>query len=256
MERLDEKRVSELDVLAGIHVHYLQHLADPEFALEDGTIRLAAGVYDLGAGAVLEVITKRLRLLGDEDKLVHPPQLRGEGAVIRRDVDDGFAVETFSEGVVIEQVSVRSLAESNMAVLEGSATVAFCDVRGSVLVDEGAKMLLKNSVVHGCSRSAVYARGTATIQGCTVLDNQMFGIHVKGEATVTGTTVRRCGDSVVVVGKATLGEGCQITDNTSAGIVAWKDEGSPAEVTVEAGVVCEGNNSNDRLVPVACRRCQ
>ena len=60
-----------------------------------------------------------------------------------------------------------------------------------------------------------------------------------GEAAITGTTVCRCQVGVYVFGKATMGEGCRITDNRPSGIIV--SENSPGEVTVEAGAVCEGN---------------
>lgn len=50
---------------------------------------------------------------------------------------------------------------------------------------------------------------------------------------------------MVVKGKATLGQGFRITDNTNTGIAAWKTENGPGEVTVEAGVVCEGSNTSN-----------
>ena len=42
------------------------------------------------------------------------------------------------------------------------------------------------------------------------------------------------------------GEGCRITANTHTGIIANEYEGSPGEVTVEAGAVCEGNNTSNQ----------
>ena len=111
---------------------------------------------------------------------------------------------------------MRSSAERNIAVgVAGSATVTGCDLRGTVHVPEGAKLLLKDSVVHNCRWAGVDVDCTAVIQGCTIQDSQMGGIQVraKGEATVTGATV---------TGKVTLGEGCRITVNTQSGIIAYK----------------------------------
>ena len=72
----------------------------------------------------------------------------------------------------------------------------------------------------------------------------MHGIQVRptGEATVSGTTIRRCQMGLFVMGKATIGK-CSITACTESGVYAWKAEGGPGETTVEEGVVCEGNNA-------------
>jgi len=150
--------------------------------------------------------------------------LRGEGAVITRVVDRLYAVATMAEGAVIEQASVRSSTEDNRAVgvEHGALTVTGCDLRGSVRVHEGTELLLEDSVVHDCSTNAVLVMGTATIQGCIIQDGQRGGIQVQrtGEATLTGTTVRRCSVGVGVQGRATLGEGCRITANVDIGIIA------------------------------------
>ena len=73
-------------------------------ALEDSTVRLAMGEYDLGEGACLNLETEGMRLLGEE------------GVVITRAADRQFAVQTSAEGVVIEKVAVRCFAEHNAAV--------------------------------------------------------------------------------------------------------------------------------------------
>ena len=179
------RRITVQDVLSGIHVPYLRHLCDHDFAGEGGTVRLAAGVYDLGTGEGLELKTKGLRLLGDEEKkeemLAHPPMVRGEGAVFTRDGHD-YVVRTEAEDVVVEQVSVRGSAENDvhaMGVMVGSATVTGCDLRGMVLVMQGAKLLLNDSFVHNCNQSAVTVGGTATIRGCTIQDAGNGGIWVR-----------------------------------------------------------------------------
>ena len=73
------------------------------------------------------------------------------------------------------------------------------------------------------------------------------GIEVSrtGEATVTGTTIRRCQSGLLMNCKATVGKGCSISACVYAGIDAWKNDGGPGEVTVEEDVdrVCEGNNT-------------
>ena len=70
-----------------------------------------------------------------------------------------------------------------------------------------------------------------------------------GEATVTGTTVRRYMIGMAVQGKAEgKSEGCRITTNTRGGIMAIKTEEGPGELTVEAGAVCEGNTTNNNPV--------
>jgi len=64
-------------------------------ALEDSTVRLAAGEFDLGEGKELRLLTDGLRLLGED------------GVVITRAVDKKFAVITRAKGVVIEKVAIR-----------------------------------------------------------------------------------------------------------------------------------------------------
>jgi len=69
-------------------------------------------------------------------------------------------------------------------------------------------------------------------------------VRPTGEATVSGTTIRRCQMGLFVMGKATIGK-CSITACTESGVYAWKAEGGPGETTVEEGVVCEGNSTGN-----------
>jgi len=197
-DRLHERRVTDLDVLAGIHEPYLRRLCEKGFALEGSTIRLAAAMYDLGRSLFLQ--TKGLRLLGDETKEVHMPMLRGEGEVLTRGVDAQNTVETWAEGVVIKQVSVHSSAETDrpVGVAGGSTTVTGCDLRGTVRLVVGAKLLLKDSVVLGCNQFAVTLGDVASIQSSTLQDNRGDGIMVTsgGEGAVCegNNTSNQAGD--------------------------------------------------------------
>ena len=70
------------------------------------------------------------------------------------------------------------------------------------------------------------------IQSCGFEDSQEVGIMVEstGEAKVMGTTIRSCGNGLLVKGKATIGMGCSITACRESGVYAQS-----GEVTVEYG---------------------
>ena len=139
-----------------------------------------------------------MRLLGEE------------GVVLTRAGDDEYVVYTEAEGVVIEKVSIRRAEGSYsgaVSVDEDSATVKDCDLRGTVIAEEGAKLLLQKCTVHDCTAPAVVVDGIAVIQDSIVQDSPGAGILVHepfGGATITGTTVRRCQTGLFVTTKATI----------------------------------------------------
>jgi len=182
-------------------------------AVDGCTVRLAAAVYDLGEGLPVILQTKGMKLLGEE------------GVAITRSGSTAFAVRVMAEDVVIEHMQLQN-----------------------VHVAEGAKLRLQNCTVQGDSAvedhgSAVSVEGTAIIQGCIIQDGQQgAGINVtaSGVATVAGTTVRRKGHGVAVLGKATIGACCSITACTYSGLIAFQHEDGPGEVTVAgADLVCD-----------------
>jgi len=218
---------------------YSGHGDVPGLAVEDTTIRLVAASYDLGEGAPLRLMTKGMRLLGED------------GVVITRAVNAEYVVHT-QAGVAIEKVAVHSFTETNstVTVQQGSATVKDCGLLGQVRVSEDAELLLQECTAHNSTTSAVSVNGIAVIQDCILQDSPVaYGIDVKpsGEVTITGTTIRGCDIGLLVNGKATIGKGCSIIDCVQSGVFAWKADGGPGEVTVEedAGLVCEGNNTGN-----------
>ena len=212
----------------------LRHLN--EIALVDGTIRLAVGMYAFGIVA-LHLRTKGMRLLGEE------------GVLITHTVAEEEAIHTVAPDVVIEKVAVHRITEGNGAVQvdQCSLTLKDCDLRGQVSSLEGAKMLLQNCTFQRCHWPAVVVHGNAVIQDCVIQDCPgATGIQVEpaGEVAVMGTTIRRCQDGLFVTGKATIGNS-SITACTQSGVFAWKTGGGPGVVTVEGGLICEGNNSSN-----------
>jgi len=175
--------------------------------------------------------------------------------VITRSVDNQqFAVYTHASGVVIEKVAAHSFTGDSSVnravnVQEGSAAVQDCDLRGAVVVREGAELLLQKCTVRDCATAAAFVQGTAVVQDYIIQNGEHNGIEVRltGELTVTGTTIRRCLNGLFVNGKATIGKGCSITASVKSGVFAWKSEGGLGAVTVEgdADLVCSGNNTSD-----------
>ena len=146
-----------------------------------------------------------------------------EGAVIT--MSGHYAVQAMAEGMVIEQVQMQN-----------------------VRVAKGARVRLQNCSVQGGVGVAVSVEGTAIIQSCIIQDSQGVGLDVEptGVATVTGTTIRRHQLGVFVGGKATIGAGCSIIDCTNSGIVAFKHEEGPGEVTVVGtDLVCKGDTDDN-----------
>jgi len=71
-------------------------------------------------------------------------------------------------------------------------------------------------------------------------------LMLTGQATVTGTTIRRCIAGLLAEGKATIGKGCSITACTHSGVIALEGRGGAGRVTVEgADVVCTGSNTSN-----------
>ena len=103
-----------------------------------------------------------MRLLGEE------------GVVLTRAGDNEYVVYTEAEGVVIEKVSIRRAEGSYsgaVSVDEDSATVKDCDLRGTVIAEEGAKLLLQKCTVHDVAETAADVEGTAVIQDCILQDS-------------------------------------------------------------------------------------
>jgi len=128
-------------------------------------------------------------------------------------------VSVYGEDVEITNIKVSNHAEKNGAVcvVKGSS-VEGCDLRGSVVVEEGGTLLLKDSRVHHAAEPGVIVHGIADLQDCIAEGGLKQGIVVRptGKATISGTKVRRNGtNGVVVKGEATI-KGSGVTANARA----------------------------------------
>jgi len=119
-----------------------------------------------------------------------------------------------------------------------------------VLVKKASELLLQTCTIQDAAETAVSEHGIVDIQDC-IRSGLRVGERDRGrttgKATVAGTTIRRSNNGLVMEGNATFRPGCAITAYTESGVYAWQDEGGPGEVTVEADVVCEGNNTGNNV---------
>ena len=211
---------------AGIQVPLLRHLVDPRtpfrrgFEVEGATIRLAAGAYDLGEGAPLFLRTKGMRFLGEEGVVI-------ARAIRRLDDADGSGMINSQMMNSVRDADVRRGRGDREG---GRARHRRKHHRRCNRGRHGARAGGRRAAaaeVHGTRPPRLRRRdvgGIAVIQDC-ILQNapEDLGVLVKdatGKVTVTGTTIRRCLDGMIVQGEATIGKGCSITDCCESGIYA------------------------------------